>query len=113
MKNSLLFVLLFLVFSCKLSNENPQPERLNGIPEEAFWIGGVDGGNWYYLENISLSKNVAHISIYNDQTGEEIISKKFVLVCPEEKHESIKTLKEQIESFDGVKINLQGNCYFQ
>jgi len=113
----LLFV--FIIASCSHKKEEAKsPLRVKGIPEEAFWIGGVDGGNWYLIENIHDHRNSAFIKVYNDNDGSLIISKKFYLICPLDNKTLIENLKEQIEDFDGERINLKSfdgkkSCYLQ
>lgn len=103
-----IFLILFIIVSsCNISNQKVEkPKKLKSIPEKSFWIGGVDGGNWYYVEYIHLHKKSAKISIYNDQSGELIISKKFILVCESQNQTVIKNLETQIDSFDGNRIYL-------
>lgn len=104
---------LFISISCEFSNKAPEPKRLSGIPEDAFWIGGHDGGNWYFIKDINSHKNMAYISIYNDHTGKLDIAKKFMLICQKNNLQFIKDLKEEIVSFDGKHIHLKSGCYLQ
>jgi len=71
---ALLFALLiylarFTYYICinKNSEINP-PDKLQSIPSEAVWVGGIDGGAWYLCKKISSYK--ADCIIYNDNTGE-------------------------------------------
>jgi hypothetical protein len=105
-----------LITSCR--NEAKPPIRKKGIPNNAFWAGGVDGGNWYMIESVHPHKNNAVIRIYSDQDGSMIVSKKFILVCPSGKQMWIDDLKNQITGFDGEKIYLKSmtdgsNCWLQ
>jgi len=120
MKNVIKFsLLLILFFGCNQKSEIVQPERKTGIPKDAFWIGGVDGGNWYKVEYVHNHRNGAKISVYNDYTGELIISKFFILICPTDNQTLIKDLEKQIDSFDGEKIYLKSqrkdleSCWLQ
>lgn len=115
----IILILLIITTSCNVNNQKvDEPKKLKSIPEKAFWAGGVDGGNWYFVEYIHPHKNSAKISIYNDQNGELIVSKKFILVCKSQSLTFIKNLETQINSFDGNRIYLTAendkqNCYLQ
>ena len=53
-----------------LKNPRPQaPKKIANIPAEAFWIGGVDGGQWYLIKNINKKAKTVHLKIYHDFTG--------------------------------------------
>lgn len=116
-----LFNIIFLtviLFSCQYAGKNNEPIRKTGIPKNAFWVGGIDGGNWYLIDSMHRHENNISIKIYNDQTGELILSKTFVLVCPESKQRSLENLQKRINSFDGEKITLEShngekNCWLQ
>lgn len=120
MKFSLIFISILFFFSfCSDKNDTLKaPERIVGIPDQAFWIGGPDGGNWYYVEYIHPHRNNAIIKIYNDRDGELIVSKRFILICPEDSPSLIDSLQKQINAFDGDKILLyappgKSACFLQ
>ncbi len=112
-----------LVLSCLLygcaSKETKQVENVKpkNVPDSSFWVGGVDGGNWYYLKYINNHRNMARIAVYNDQNGDLITDTKFMLVCESARYTFISDLKKQISSFDGDKIYFvqsdSVNCYLQ
>jgi hypothetical protein len=81
--------------------------RPTNVPKEAFWAGGVDGGNWYVVIGISPDRHRTTLGIYNDQDGSLIISKSFQLVCSSGHSTSITNLKAQISGFDGEKVLLR------
>lgn len=111
---SLSFFLVAIVSCHDNSYSHIQPEKLPGIPDSSFWVGGVDGGNWYYIKSIHSHKNNAYINVYSDQTGEMILSKRFIMVCPEGHIDWITDLRTQIVFFDVEKIYLEskeGNKY--
>ena len=115
----IVLTLFIIITSCNVGNQKVEKlKKLKSVPEKAFWIGGVDGGNWYYVEYIHPHKNWAKISIYNDQSGDLIVSKKFILVCESQNQTFIKNLETQIDSFDGNRIYLTSEndkqkCYLQ
>jgi hypothetical protein len=112
-------VFAMVINSCQSNGlEVKEPIRKNGIPNDAFWVGGVDGGNWYEVKSVHPHKNNAVIRIYNDQDGSLIVSKRFILVCPSDKPMWIDELKHQIIAFDGEKIYLKSpngrlDCWLQ
>jgi hypothetical protein len=115
----IVLILVIIITSCNVGNQKVEkPEKLKSIPEKAFWIGGVDCGYWYYVEYIHSHKNWAKISIYSDQSGELIVSKKFILVCEIQNQTFIKNLEKQIDGFDGNRIYLltendKEKCFLQ
>lgn len=119
MKNIKILGFIFLLLSCSQAREEKvEPIHLSNIPEKAFWAGGVDGGNWYFVEYIHDHRNNAIIKIYNDNDGSLIVSKRFTLICPSDNQTLIDDLKKQIKGFDGEKIylkspNEKAGCYLQ
>lgn len=93
------------------------PVHLKNIPQNAFWAGGPDGGDWYVVNDVHPHKNSADIAIYNDQDGSIIMSRQFILVCSGRGDPMwIEDLKKQISFFDGQRIYLKtekgkANCY--
>jgi hypothetical protein len=104
------FILIFLfsLSTCvNTSYKAVPPEKVKSIPDKAFWVGGVDGGNWYLLDFINKSRKEAFFKIYNDYTGELIESKKFKLKCDNDDGINWNDLKGQINAFDGERILLE------
>ena len=95
------------------------PERVGKIPKEAFWVGGIDGGQWYLTETIDAKGKTIHFKIYNDYNGNLETDKIFKLNCDNDASIKWENIKEQINSFDGRKIflttiNNDGKyCYFE
>src|SRR5690349_19245620 len=108
-------LLIFIAFvftasACSLKQDKQkEPERVKGIPEKAFWVGGADGGNWYLVEDVNSHKNMASIKIYNDNNGSLITSRRFILVCHSGNQEFINDLNMQINGFDGERILLKSS----
>lgn len=99
--------------SCmEVSNNSYVPEPLKNIPKDAFWVGDADGGTWYFIESIHSHKNTVRLSLYYE-SGELIVSKRFVLICSENNQHFITDLKNEINSFDGKKIYLKNGCWLQ
>ena len=108
MKTIIIIATIFTLFSCSANHDKVKPqERPKNIPEQAFWVGGTDGGNWYVVEYVHNHKNNAIIKVYNDADGSLIASKRFVLVCPIDNQQLIDNLQEQINAYDGEKILLR------
>jgi len=113
--------LAFLFIGCS-SNENIKsvPEKNKSIPDNAFWSGGMDGGNWYLIDSIDQFKKEAKIIVYNEYDGKIIIEKLFKLNCKSDEDIDWNNLNKQFSAFDGEKIFLhktnstaQIKCFFE
>jgi hypothetical protein len=114
----ILVLSIFFISCTSNSVKLREPIRKEGIPKTAFWVGGVDGGNWFDVKSIHSHRNNAIIAVYNDQDGSLIVSKRFIVVCRADKPIWIDDLKNQITGFDGEKIYLQSvdggrRCWMQ
>lgn len=66
MKYLSIIVFTFVLFACD-TNAPTAPERKTGIPENAVWAGGVDGGAWILCNRIGTEQYSC--TIYNEFTG--------------------------------------------
>lgn len=82
-----------------------------GIPANAFWAGKENKGNWFDIEFINRERNMAKISIYDEKTGRLIIEKTFMKICTVNNLNFIENLKDEINYFDGEKIQLKDSCF--
>ena len=130
MKTIVLMILISL-YSCvgtdhkyKILNNTKNvdaSDKPKNISDKAFWVGGADGGNWYLVDSINKSRKEASIKVYNDYTGELIVSKTFKMKCINDDGINWDNLREQINAFDGEKIQLEIKgkggtsryCYFE
>jgi hypothetical protein len=111
------FLLLFLFTSCGTN----KPAKIKGIPETAFWAGGVDGGQWYQVDSIDKQNNTIVCKIYNDNNGELVANRKFKLHCFQSKSDiNWDNLEDEINSYDGTRyISLKTldsdnkHCWFE
>lgn len=46
------------------------PEKPSSVPNNAFWAGGIDGGNFIYLAKHTDNDTLFFAQIYNDDTGD-------------------------------------------
>jgi hypothetical protein len=119
--NALLLIVSIALVSCFGKEHGYNfPVKPKEIPDEAFWIGGTDGGNWYLIESVDKLRKEASIDVYSDRDGELLISKIFKIDCTNEDGIDWDHLKDQIQSFDGNKIMLEVKgrwysryCYFE
>jgi|GEM_PF-2719937 len=76
------------------------------IEQKAKWIGGKDGGNWYYISEV-FPENAFRIKVYNDKSGELEADAIFKLNpdCYSKKIDSILLLNK-ITGYDGMHIFL-------
>ena len=119
MKKIIIAILITLLWpGCNIDRDY-QPERVEGIPKDAFWVGGPDGGQWYIIENINKEMGTANFKIFNDHSGTLEISRNFKLKCDSEVVIAWDNLEKKIDAFDGQSIilnilNKEGKyCYFQ
>ena len=65
----ILVVLAIMVVSC--SSQTQEPARPATVPNEAMWIGGVDGGAWVLLrKQENQPEYYYYAEIYGDQAGD-------------------------------------------
>ena len=62
---SLIFCNNFCV-CLKNERKNSEPISLKRTPDNAFWVGDVEGGNWYAVESVHDHKNNAYLKVYNN-----------------------------------------------
>jgi hypothetical protein len=113
MKQIIVFIISLCFISC--NSEVKPPVKVSGIPEDAVWFGGVDGGQWILCEKIDTTMFRYRCKIYNEKTGRLITFGEFVLrksnwdeLLNESKYsilnEEIDTLN--FAAYDGIKIYL-------
>ncbi|MBN4051231.1 hypothetical protein JYU16_00290 [bacterium AH-315-M05] len=96
-----------------------QPERAEGIPDNAFWIGGVDGGRWYVISNVDKNTQMADFKIYNDYTGDLIFERNLKLYCSSDYDLKWDNLKNEINFSSRQRVVLttidknHKYCYFE
>jgi hypothetical protein len=119
---SFYFHLALLLASCNFQNDANNvviPEKQLGIPQEAFWIGGSDGGAWFIIDSLNSENQSALIKIYNDNSGDLIESRYFKLSCTSVNAVDWNDIKNEIDGFDGHRILLKNTkqrdrtCYFE
>ncbi len=65
-----LFGLVFLILAACPTHES-MPARPESVPEEAMWIGGIDGGAWVVLTKPAHEPDhIYHAEVYGDQAGD-------------------------------------------
>ncbi len=117
MKNLWIFnasLLLFLVCtltSCLNSRVIKVPERVVGIPDNAIWYGGIDGGTWIKIDDTDVD-NQYYVECYFDTSGDLLDKGIFKMEeCPD--YETIYTAREMrdlVSYFDGKYIGLKIKC---
>jgi hypothetical protein len=104
---SVIIIIVTVYFFLHQKAQFHQPEHLSNIPAKAIWVGGSDGGSWFYINKV-LSRNTFEISIYNDNNGELDKSAVFSIDsnCAVQKMDSLLLL-ETISAYDGNQIILK------
>ncbi len=83
----------------KHSNEHVRPK---GVPTDAVWAGGADGGS--YIKCVYNSKDgLLYCTVYNDYTGDVRANGPFKITGPS-KPENVSKFK--YSGYDGKKIYL-------
>ncbi len=62
--------------ACNESSVTIPPERVSGIPAEAKWAGGVDGGSWILCNNVENVKYSCRI--YSEYDGKLFAEGNFI-----------------------------------
>lgn len=92
------------------------PERVAGIPKDAVWAGGRDGGAWIVARHIVYSPDRFHCTVYFDSTGERWVEGDFLLrraIWNPQRHRADYSRPVEFpsslhfSSFDGATIFLQ------
>ncbi len=116
----LLLFMLIMISSCaeKSSQTSEQRKRPDNVPVDAFWQGGVDGGQWYQCKN-SSQKFQYHCVIYDDVTGDIDYQGDMEFYVNINNGSKIIPLRsylqkqqlsaEDVNFFDGDLINLSGS----
>ena len=81
---------------------SPPRHRPSGIPPNAVWAGGPDGGS-YFLCTVDSGRNVNPCTIWNEETGQKILSEDF-WVSGEDRAATAAELK--YAWYDGLVIGM-------
>lgn len=113
-----ILIIIFLWTSCS-TTDTGEPTRIKGIPENTFWVGGQDGGQWFEIKEIDKESLTADIAIYNENTGDLDADRQFKLKCNSKSQFNLDNLKNEINGFDGQRILLKQldkedrNCFLE
>lgn len=80
------------------------PERVPGVPKQAVWSGGPDGGDWLLCRE-TQSRNRLSCEVYHDCTGELVARGEFALL-PEASDSENGLDWREFRFFDGTTIFL-------
>ena len=67
---------LLVVIACLCSCVQSPPHRPTGVPSNAVWAGGVDGGS-YFLCGVDQKRGVNPCTLWNDATGDVMLQDDF------------------------------------
>ena len=68
-KAALAPALLCLAAACRFGTSTGEPPRPAGVPQDAVWVGGPDGGVFVKLEKADGEPGTVRAAIYADHTG--------------------------------------------
>ena len=104
------------LFSLAMFGCSHVPARVAGVPKDAVWAGGLDGGAWIQCYHIVYSPDRYHCAVYFDSTGERWAEGEYVLRRatwnPQKHRADYASLTEfpadlHFSAFDGTTIFLQ------
>ena len=102
-----LLLLLGLALALTACSKSPsEPPRPKGVPEQAIWVGGADGGVFTYLERRpSDPAPIYRATIYDDVSGSPLFQGRMVVV-PQDR--SILDLRNPalFSGWDGQALHL-------
>jgi hypothetical protein len=81
------------------------PPRHAGIPSQAVWAGGPDGGSWIACEP-SRDGSANRCTVYHEHTGEVVAAGFFVA---RDTGRGVPGVELAYDGFDGERIYLKGN----
>ncbi len=106
---ALILIVTVSVLICLAACRRPaslEPKvRPAGVPSDALWVGGADGGAYVYC-GINVGRNVNPCKVWNDYTGQLIESGDYRLI-KENRAARASELRISFPDFGG-KIYLEG-----
>src|SRR5688572_28833746 len=104
MKQVILSLTIIILWTSCSTTAKQGPERIKGIPEDAFWVGGQDGGQWYKIKKLNKESLTVDFVIYNDYTGEIATERQFQLKCNSKNEINWDNFNDEINAYDGQRI---------
>jgi len=95
MKKTSLFIALLLLLSACI--EEITRNRPNNVPESAFYIGGIDGGDW--VDTIRNGYSMTYF-VYSEFEGEPLDT--CIIVAKDEVE--LKGLMSRVSGYNGVEL---------
>ncbi len=75
----LALTMMFVALAICSCEKIKTPERPQGVPKEAKWGGGADGGSWYLCYPVKNEINKYECTVYDDYSGDIIAKGKYIL----------------------------------
>ena len=83
-----------------------EPKRAAGVPKEAVWAGGADGGAWILCEARNAEGTRYFCRVFNDFSGKEWAAGEYVLRKSEWNREQHKAIYSEVAEFrQGLKYD--------
>lgn len=104
---------IFATTACKPSSPIP-PARLPGVPVDAIWVGGTDGGDWIRCEQRDRIGEHHGCVIYSDQSAGHILARGGYRPARQAGGKWLPIARSvsgaDYGGFDGEVIHLQDGC---
>ena len=101
----------YKIIDNRFSDPCPPPPKPENVPQNSFWKGGCDGGNWFSVMETD-SSTMTRLKIFRDSDGVLLYDGDFELsnTCNTQTTLEEKNLKELISFYSGEFVELNNNC---
>ncbi|ELY3410683.1 hypothetical protein SMW94_004637 [Vibrio parahaemolyticus] len=100
----------YVYFQPELTDATHSQVRPKAISKNAFWVGGLDGGNYIEIISYDPEKMRLSVKIYSDQNGETEFSGH--LFYSTDKNVPTEINSQDILGWDGSSVHLVSGEYF-
>lgn len=104
-------LLLIIIWSglFMLSCSEKERQKPDNVPEQAQWVGGIDGGVWILID-VKVSELEYNMSVWFE-SGKEWESGIYILMCEcREIDYSIENIYEMARSYTANMLRLKKSC---
>jgi hypothetical protein len=69
MHTRLIFLVALVALALACEYKESEPVRPKGVPQQALWVGGPDGGVFTEVQSVPSKTDIYMVTIYHDRTG--------------------------------------------